>query len=158
MEDLTPSDIFIVNLTKRTPAAMAWISGNEGYPELGGRAEFYRTPLGGIIISVEVFGLPDKGGSEFYGMHIHEFGNCSKPFDKTGNHYNPLNVPHPEHPGDLPPLLSNNGYAWMAFYDNRFNINEIIGKSIVIHGMRDDFNTQPSGDSGMKIGCGAIMR
>ncbi len=158
MEDLTPFNIFTSTLSTKKPAAAAWISGNEGYPMLSGRAEFYRAPLSGVVVSVEVYGLPDNGGSKFYGMHIHEFGNCAKPFDKTGNHYNPLNVSHPDHAGDMPPLLSNNGYAWMAFYDTRFDINEIIGKSIVIHGMRDDFTSQPAGDSGMKIGCGAIMR
>ena len=58
--------------------------------------------------------------------------------------------------GDLPPLLGNNGYAWTAFFDKRFTIDEIIGKSIIIHNMRDDFTSQPSGDSGTKIGCGVI--
>ncbi|MGN0480485.1 MAG: superoxide dismutase family protein, partial [Lachnospiraceae bacterium] len=35
-------------------------------------------------------------------------------------------------------------------------IEEILGKSGVIHAMRDDFTSQPSGDSGEKIGCGVI--
>ena len=89
-------------------------------------------------------------------MHIHENGDCTSPFDKTGNHYNPENTSHPNHSGDLPPLLSNKGYAWIAFWDNRFTISEIKGKSIVIHSMSDDFRSQPSGDSGEKIGCGVI--
>ncbi|MBQ4069007.1 MAG: superoxide dismutase family protein [Lachnospiraceae bacterium] len=40
----------------------------------------------------------------------------------------------------------------------RININEILGKSVVIHDMRDDFITQLSGDSGTKIGCGVIEK
>ncbi len=96
--------------------------------------------------------------SNFFGMHIHEVGDCTLPFDKTGGHYNPTNASHPEHAGDLPPLLSNNGYAWTAFYTGRLRMDEIIGKSIIIHGMRDDFTTQPAGDSGEKIGCGVIQR
>lgn len=104
---------------------------------------------------------PNKIGSataisNFYGMHIHEFGDCTPPFDKTGGHYNPLNAQHPHHSGDMPPLMSSNGYAWMSFFDNRFTIEEIIGKSLVIHRMRDDFTSQPSGDSGEKIACGII--
>jgi len=61
------------------------------------------------------------------------------------------------HAGDLVPLLNNNGYAYLTFYDNRFSINDINGKSIVIHSMRDDFTNQPAGDSGEKIGCGVIL-
>ena len=38
----------------------------------------------------------------------------------------------------------------------RITIPEIIGRSVVIHAMPDDFMTQPSGNSGMKIGCGII--
>ena len=89
-------------------------------------------------------------------MHIHEFGNCTPPFDKTGNHYNPGGSMHPYHAGDMLPLLGNNGYAWLTFYDERIRIKDIVGKSVVIHGMRDDFTSQPAGDSGEKIGCGVI--
>ena len=40
---------------------------------------------------------------------------------------------------DLPPLLSNHGYAWMAFYDARFTVSDILGRSLIIHENRDDF-------------------
>lgn len=50
---------------------------------------FFRTPLGGILIEAEVTGLPCSSGACFYGMHIHENGDCTPPFDKTGMHYNP---------------------------------------------------------------------
>ena len=33
----------------------------------------------------------------------------------------------------------------------------IIDKVIVIHENKDDFTTQPSGNSGTKIGCGRIV-
>ena len=58
----------------------------------------------------------------------------------------------------LPPLLSNQGYAWMALLDNRFKLNDIIGKSYIIHDCPDDFHTQPSGNSGTRIACGVIQR
>ena len=48
-------------------------------------------------------------------------------------------------------------YAQMSFYNKRFTIPEIYGKSIIIHGSRDDFTSQPSGMSGDKIACGVIM-
>lgn len=212
MQLFNPNNIFTSILNQDTPSAVARIQGNADYANLNGTASFYNTPFGGILVAAEVYGLP---GSGFFGMHVHEFGDCSQTsgnmmplpgviqprsnmwdlnnmqssdnmqtlgnmqmsngtqtiqnrnvrppmgmqaFPNTGNHYNPGNVPHPEHAGDLPPLLSNNGYAWMSFYTSRFNIEDVIGRSLVIHSMRDDFTTQPSGNSGDKIGCGVIER
>ncbi len=139
--------------------ACAAIRGNTANPTLTGTAGFYATPYNGILIEVEVCGLPyenNGSGSNFYGMHIHENGNCSDDFSMTGNHYDPDGVPHPGHAGDLPPLLGSGGYAYTAFYTSRLSICDIIGRSIIIHGMPDDFVTQPSGNSGGKIACGVI--
>lgn len=150
-------NIFTSIIMNNRPMALAKVTGNTDNPDLSGDISFYGTPMGGVIIMVKIHGLLDNSNpSGFYGMHIHEFGDCTLPFDKTGVHYNPGNMPHPDHAGDLPPLLSNNGYAWMAFYTERLTISEILGKSIVIHSMRDDFTSQPAGDSGEKIGCGVI--
>lgn len=44
----------------------------------------------------------------------------------------------------------------MTFYDARFTIPDIIERSLIIHENRDNFTTQPSGDSGTKIACGTI--
>ena len=85
------------------------------------------------------------------------FGTCISPFDQVGSHYTPTSQPHPDHAGDLPPLFSTFGYAWTIFYDGRVSINEIIGKSIIIHSNKDDFTPQPSGNSGKKIACGVIQ-
>lgn len=142
------------------PNAYAKITGNAGNPSLHGIAYFYPVPFGGALIETEVYGLPYENippYSQFYGMHIHETGDCSLPFDKTGNHYNPAGLPHPKHAGDLLPLLGNKGYAYSVFYTDRFELKDIIGRSLIIHNAPDDFTTQPSGNSGVKIGCGVIM-
>ena len=141
-------------LEKKIENAEARILGNTGYPELFGKAVFTQMPTGGVVITVEVLGLPRESG--FLGLHIHEVGDCTKPFDKTGSHYNPTGAEHPMHAGDLPPLLNNDGYAYLSVYDTRVQVEELIGKSIIIHSMRDDFTSQPSGDAGQKIGCGVI--
>lgn len=156
MEDLTFSNIFTTITAQNKPAAIAWLHGNVGYPDLCGRVLFFHTPFGGILVSGEIYGLPKESG--FFGMHIHEYGNCSLPFDKTGGHYNPTGQMHPYHAGDMPSLLGNDGYAFTAFFDNRLTIEEIIGKSLIIHSMRDDFTSQPAGDSGSKIACGVITK
>ncbi len=148
MADLTPGMIFSDTLRNKQPDALAWIRGNAQNPQLSGIVKFYETPYAGVLVEAEIFGLPN--------MHIHEKGDCTMPFDKTGNHYNPTKEPHPDHAGDLIPLMGNQGYAWLAFYDKRFQISEIMGRSVVIHTMPDDFKSQPSGDAGGKIGCGVI--
>ncbi|MBQ9989325.1 MAG: superoxide dismutase family protein [Lachnospiraceae bacterium] len=73
-------------------------------------------------------------------------------------HFNPTGMSHPFHAGDFPPLLSNQGYAWTAFFDRRFTLEEIIGKTVVIHAHADDFTSQPSGNPGTPIACGDIRR
>lgn len=90
------------------PDACTDIHGNETYPCLNGKAHFHRTCYGGTLVEVEVFHLPEMSQppeSAFYGMHIHEMGDCVPPFDQTGNHYNPTDMPHPMHAGDMPALL-----------------------------------------------------
>ena len=143
------------------PDAYAIIKGNNQYPCLHGKAHFHNTRYGGTLVEVEIFNLPiisQEVNSTFYGMHIHENGNCTPPFDKTGDHYNPSNTLHPMHAGDMPALLGNNGYAYSVFYTERYSVDDIIGRSIVIHLHSDDYMTQPSGNSGEKIGCGVIKK
>lgn len=153
-------EMFLHILTNYAPGATANIEGNTGYSYLHGNAYFYSVPMGGVLVEVEVFGLPDaaNNSSAFYGMHLHEHGDCTKLFDKTGSHYNPTEQLHPNHAGDFPPLLGNRGFAYACFYTERFRIEDIIGRSIIIHRNADDFTTQPSGNSGEKIGCGVIVR
>ncbi len=155
----TPGDIFSELLEDNEPQALAWVTGGTMAPMLSGLVKFYHTPYGGTLIEAELFGLPNRmqaGSTDFYAMHIHENGDCTNNFQNTGGHFNPSGVNHPQHAGDLLPLFSNQGYAWIAFYDKRFTIPQILGKSVVVHQISDDFHTQPSGNSGEKIGCGVI--
>lgn len=159
MFQVTPRMQFIKLFADNRPRAYAEVTGDEVFPGLKGEVYFYQVPYGGIIIEAEIFGLPDTGRPDipaFYGFHIHEYGDCTEHFSKTGNHYNPQNMAHPHHAGDMPPLISHNGYAWMAFYDSGLELYDVIGKSVIVHRDEDDFTTQPSGNSGEKIGCGVI--
>lgn len=155
----TPGDIFSELLEDNEPQALAWVTGGGAAPALSGLVKFYNTPYGGTLIEAELFGLPNRletGSTNFYAMHIHQNGDCSNNFQNTGEHFDLTGTIHPQHTGDLLPLFSNQGYAWIAFYDKRFTIPQILGKSVVVHQMPDDFQTQPSGNSGEKIGCGVI--
>jgi Cu-Zn family superoxide dismutase len=55
-------------------------------------------------------------------------------------------------------LLSVNGQAYLAVQTNRFTIDEIIGRTVVIHEGVDDFSSQPAGNAGRKIACGVIRK
>lgn len=48
------------------------------------------------------------------------------------------------------------GKAYMTVLSNRFSLEKIVGKTVVIHGQPDDFTSQLAGNSGSKIGCGVI--
>jgi len=71
-------------------------------------------------------------------------------------HYNPDTCPHPHHAGDLPPLFRADGYAFAMFLTDRFSVQELIGKTMILHSGPDDFTTRPAGNSRTKIACGTI--
>lgn len=145
------TDILINNL----PHALCQITGGSDYPSIYGTVKLYATCQKGVLVEAEIFNLPPTPTS-FFAFHIHENGDCSNHFANTGDHYNPSKTNHPNHAGDLPPLLSNNGYAWTVFYTERFSISQVLGRSIIIHHQPDDFTSQPSGNAGEKIACGII--
>ena len=71
-------------------------------------------------------------------------GNNNEPFTAAKSHYNPSNVAHPMHAGDLPPILSANGIGILSTFTNRFTVDEVIGKSFILHAGYDDFTSQPA--------------
>lgn len=140
------------------PDAYAKIKGNSDYSDLEGTIYFYGVHDGTVVVA-NIKNMPDD--DKFHGFHIHEGKNCTgtmqEPFKNAGGHYNPTNMPHPNHVGDLPPILSSNGIVFSAFYTNRFYPEDIVGKTIIVHEMSDDFMTQPSGNAGTMIACGEIV-
>lgn len=149
-------------LLRRRPQALAIISGSEYYPNIQGQVRFYDTAYG-VLVSAEITGLPSgaRCQSPIFGFHIHEGRDCrgsyNDPFASTRNHYDPYSCPHPYHAGDLPPLFGAAGNAFSVFLTNRFTLDEIVGKTVVIHSAPDDFTSQPSGNAGDKIACGVIQ-
>ncbi len=143
------------------PAARASLRGDASHRGLHGTVSFYPA-RGGTLVVAELYGLPAKPSDGVFGFHIHEGAACrgegQDPFSETGGHFNPGGRPHPYHAGDMPPLFGNAGYAYLAFFTNRFTPAEVVGRTVVIHSGPDDFTTQPSGNSGRKIACGEIRR
>jgi Cu-Zn family superoxide dismutase len=154
---------FLFHILHRAPSAVAYLLGSSKYPSIRGTARFY-TLREGVIVYTEVNGLPFNSKYPFgvFAYHIHSgescTGNNEDPFANSLGHYNPTDAEHPYHAGDLPPLFGNYGFAWNMVFTARFKINEVIGKSIIIHSNPNDFTTQPAGNSGEKIACGIIEK
>lgn len=141
--------------TNTQKMAMARVCGDPAHPELRGTVTF-SPHCRGVLIRVKVSGLPESE-SGFFGLHIHEGGDCrGEGFPATGGHFDPRTKAHPSHAGDLPPLLSCGGKAWLCVVTDRFRIPDVIGRTVVIHSGSDDYRTQPAGNAGEKIACGVI--
>ncbi len=147
----------LLAVLSRRPRAAAVIAGGVDHPELRGVARFYPVREG-VVVFVEVGGLP-RGGSRVFGLHIHAGGDCGgADFPNVMSHYDPDGRPHPAHAGDLPPLFDCDGRALSVFLTDRFAVDEVVGRTVILHSGPDDFTTQPSGNSGKKIACGVIRR
>ena len=44
----------------------------------------------------------------------------------------------------------------MSMLNDRFTVEEVLGRVMILHQDLDDFKTQPSGNSGEMIACGVI--
>lgn len=103
-----------------------------------------------------------------HGFHIHEHGDCSAhDGSSAGGHFNPTNKKHggpndeERHAGDLGNVVADDtGKAHYEFLDSVLQLNgpnTILDRSVVIHADPDDLVTQPTGNSGGRIGCGVIQ-
>lgn len=137
------------------PSAIAYVKGGGENPNLTGTVKFFQRYSGTLVVA-EITGLPNSD-TGIFAFHVHEGDSCDgEGFPGTGTHYNSTDAPHPKHKGDLPPLLGNDGRAYLAVFTNRFRPADVIGRTVVIHSDPDDFQTQPSGNAGAKIACGVI--
>ena len=142
----------------RNFGAVAQVRGDARNPLLRGTVRFL-PHRDGVLVVAQISGLPETQ-ADFFGFHIHEGEDCGgAEFADTKGHYNPQHREHPMHAGDLPPLMrTSDGKAFLSVVTDRFNTDEILGRTVVIHGHPDDFTSQPAGNSGMKIACGRIGR
>jgi Cu-Zn family superoxide dismutase len=120
----------------------------------------------GVIVSGNLTAL----GLGAHGIHIHAVGQCVAPFATAGGHFNPeqrqhgfLN-PKGSHLGDMPnidtPAAGNLRFEFLLPGVTLTGNNKLLdadGAAIVIHSARDDYTTDPSGNSGGRIACGVIQ-
>jgi Cu-Zn family superoxide dismutase len=123
---------------------------------------------GAITIAGRLAGLPPGE----HAIHLHEVGRCDPPsFESAGAHWNPTNRQHGEqspqgpHLGDLPNITVAQDRSVMVQATTPGGAlrgaNPLLdsdGAAVVVHARRDDYRSQPAGDSGDRIACGVVGR
>lgn len=121
----------------------------------------------GVRVTGEVRGLVP--GTE-HGFHVHEIGDCGDNGNAAKGHFNPLGGTHGQfampgsHAGELPSLIVDaHGIARFSVEVHSITLSEgaannIVGRALVVHRDRDDFVSQPAGNSGPRIACALIVR
>jgi superoxide dismutase, Cu-Zn family len=123
-------------------------------------------PMGsGVHVNGEIGGLA-PGSS--HGFHIHETGDCSAAdASSAGGHFNPTASAHgragtpAHHAGDIDNIVADaGGVAHVDAHLSGVSLggagNDIVGRAVVVHAAPDDYQSQPSGNSGARIACGVI--
>lgn len=120
----------------------------------------------GVRVTGDIGGLA-PGSS--HGFHVHEKGDCSAAdASSAGGHFNPTGSAHGKagthvhHAGDIDNIIADAG--GVSHVDTHVagvtlgggGANDIVGRAIVVHAAPDDYQTQPSGNSGARIACGVI--
>lgn len=131
-----------------------------------GNVKFYALGDGKIKMDLSI-DFP-KYADKIVAVHFHEHGDCGNMGENTHGHWNPTNEMHGEwgngayHSGDIGNIkLDEKGHGEIAVTTDRWSVEKdnpknIIGRGIIVHGGADDYKTQPTGNSGPRIGCGVI--
>jgi Cu-Zn family superoxide dismutase len=146
------------------PAAVAVLEPTKGSTAKG-TVTF--TQVGDVVrVNANLSGL--KPDAE-HGFHVHEKGDCSSGDGmSTGGHFNPSGKPHgpqsgEHHAGDMPSIRSDAyGNASASFELKGVSVGganaDLVGKGLIVHRDPDDYATQPTGNAGPRIACGAIQK
>lgn len=134
--------------------------------QANGTAELKAAASGGVLIKVEVTGLP---AGEWVAFHVHETGECdhASGHESAGGHFNPGGKEHGyisangPHAGDMPnQYVAADGAVRAEVYNHMVTLDEgevgIVGRALMIHAKADDYESQPSGDAGDRLACGVI--
>ena len=146
--------------------AEATLAGTFADTSVNGTAKFDADSSGKVKMTLELT-VPAKAGKSI-AVHIHEHGDCGDTAKMAHGHWNPTNAQHGKwgstsfHSGDIGNVkLNAKGKGILTLTTDLWSLGgkpdkNILGRSIIVHGGMDDYKTQPSGNSGTRIGCGVI--
>ena len=114
----------------------------------------------GVLLRGRITGLTPGA----HGIHVHQFGDCTAPDgESAGPHFNPNETAHgapaspPHHAGDLGNLQADTqGVAQYSQEIPEVAVTDLIGRAVIVHEHQDDYQTQPTGNSGKRVACGVI--
>lgn len=117
-----------------------------------------------VRIKIDLKGLHKN---HLHGFHIHESGDLREGCKSCCAHYNPYEAEHSGleggHSGDLGNIKTDeNGICTMTIKTDKFIVDEILGRSIIIHEDEDDCgmgnfdDSKTTGHSGARIACSVI--
>ena len=116
----------------------------------------------GVVVLVTV---QDASPGE-HGVHIHEKGDCSdSAATSAGGHFNPNSGAHHggpntpvRHGGDLGNMKVNSlGGGLLVVAVSDLSMENVVGRSVIVHEKVDDLQTDPAGNSGARIACGVLQ-
>ena len=135
---------------------------------VSGTASFSQMNDGNVTLTLDIT-VPSRA-KKSVAVHLHMMGDCGGNAGNAMGHWNPTNSQHGEfgssafHLGDIGNIkLDDKGHVTYIITTDAWNINgtdaarNVVGKSIIIHSGVDDYTSQPSGNSGNRIGCGTIQ-
>lgn len=144
--------------------AIANFVGKDGKED--GRASLTAAAGGGVLIEVEISGLP---ANKWVAFHVHETGKCDAAthHESAGKHFNPTSAEHGllaasgPHAGDMPnQYVGQDGVLRAQVFNSMVSLDGkkdgIRGRALMIHANSDDYRSQPAGGAGERLSCGVI--
>lgn len=154
--------------TSSDNSASAVLNGTQPDTTVTGTVRFHEEN-GKVKMTLDIT-VPKKA-NQSVAVHIHEHGSCGDMGKEAHGHWNPTKVNHGKwgaasfHRGDIGNVeLNGEGKGTMELETDLWSINSpdttknILNKAIIVHGGKDDFKTQPTGNAGSRIGCGVITK
>lgn len=147
--------------------ALATLSGTKPDTTVNGTIKFDKD---GSQVKMNLEITVPKLANKSVAVHLHDHGDCGNMGKDAMGHWNPTNENHGKwgsgqfHSGDIGNIkLDGQGKGTLQLTSNRWSLGgdaktNILNRSVIVHSGVDDYTTQPSGNSGERIGCGVIQK